>query len=1080
MDNQIALAAAENAVNRALNAHLRALFDISGYDDASEGSRYSAFQELIGALAEAVGADPVVVLALPRRGPFGAPDFQIRRGERIVGYLEVKLPDADLDQVEKTAQLCRYRELPNLILSDGYEFRLYRLGGQEPIKTARLWAPQYGQLVSPSPAQAGSVTELFRTFFEFDAAKPRGARSLAIELARRTRLLQEIVDSLLAGTYPNPPAEKRDELEALFRAFQAQLNLRFTRHEFANLYAQTLTYGLLAARFRCDEPFTRRVAFDGIPPSLGILRQLFRSILLDDSQGPFDWIFDDMVQVLAPVDLPQILAAVAADTGEDPILHFYETFLSVLDPGERKRRGVYYTRRPVVSYIVRSVHLLLERLGLEGGFAHPEAKVLDPAAGTLTFPAEIIRVAAATAKERFGIPPATICGQLLGNVYAFELMMAPYAIGHVKMNLLLSGKDYLRPLAETERFELYLTNTLEDDDEEGGENGVKGRRSKKRRGEDDGQSLLFGVERALARETAEAHRIRDEVPIRAIVGNPPYAGHSANSGRWIRDLLAGYDRPDGRHVPGYDQIDGIPLGEKNPKWLQNDYVKFLRFAQWKIDQVGSGVVGFVTDHGWLANPTFRGLRQSLRGTFETIYVLDLHGNPRLRDAQDPEPDENVFEIRQGVAIALLIKGGKGPRGVFRADLRGRRRDKEAGLASHDVTTTEWTEVTPRGPTFLFHQSNAVTESRFARHWPLPRLFPLHSAGIVTARDAFVLDLDLTTLERRIAHFRDHPLISRGEEERLGLKSTSTFRLEAAREAVRRDPDWRERYQQLLYRPFQLRHVFYADAMIERPRREVMRHLLEPDNLALIVPKQSKGDFGALVAEHPVGHKAVAAFDVNSVFPLFLYPPERQGGNLLDATSPLPNVAKDVLAALGAAHGAAPSPEALLAFVYAILYAPTYRERFREPLSRGFPCIPLPRDRETFARFSALGSRLIDAHLLRSPASGRVRLAGDHPVRLSRNRQECRDYRAAEERVVINSQGHAFTGLSPEVWGYRIGGYRVLDKWLEDRAGRSLKAPEIRDFCQIADALAATIEIEARIDAAYRGAEPDLADDAIEP
>ncbi len=1070
MDNSIGHYGEKDGAFRILNAHLRSLFDISRYDDASEGSRYPAFADLMVGLAAAVGGDranPIGVLALPRRGPVGAPDFQVRRGEEILGYLEVKLPGAPLDRIENDEQLRRYRELPNLILTDGYDFRLYRLGEQEPIKTAWLPVPESGHPVYlATAAKAAPVAELFQTFFSFAAPTPKNARALATDLARRTRFVKEIVETLLAesGTVEN--RAKEEEIKALYDAVQEQLIKSITRHEFANLYAQTLTYGLLAARHHCAGRFTRGEAFDRIPRNLGLLRDLFRSILLDDQPGPLDWILDELVQVLDAADLEGILAPQGSgDPGDsdglddDPILHFYETFLAEYDPQERKRRGVYYTRRPVVSYIVRSVHTLLEReLGLVDGFAHPEVTVLDPAAGTLTFPIEIFRVALETGRKRSGTPQATLCSQLLENVVAFELMMAPYAIGHLKMERLLDRLG--RPLKANERFRLFLADAFQEVPKK------------------QGTLPHLGLH-AIARETEAARTIREGRIVRAIVGNPPYAGHSANGGAWIRDLLAGYARPDGSHVPGYNQVDGAPLGEKNAKWLQNDYVKFLRFAQWKIDQAGSGVVGFVTDHGWLENPTFRGLRQSLRQTFETIYALDLHGNPMKRDPQATEIDENVFDIRQGVAIALLIKGGKGPRGVFRADLRGRRRAKETWLQSHDVTDTEWTEVTPRGPFFHFQTGDAALEARFSRHWPLPRLFPVHSAGIVTSRDAFVLDLDLAKLEQRIAHFRNHPLMSQGEEERLGLKETASFECSAAREALLGDPDWRERFEQLLYRPFQLRHIYYADAMIERPRREVMRHLIPPGNLALVVPKQSKGDFGALVAEHLVGHKAVAAFDINSVFPLFLYP-ESEQGNLLGPTPPLSNVAPDVLAALGAAHGAAPHPLELFAFAYAILYAPTYRECYRAPLARGFPCVPLPRDRGTFARFAALGSRLIDAHLLRSAgADSPVRLTGDHPVKLG-SRKQCRDYRPDEARVVLNAKGEAFTGLVPEVWGYRIGGYRVLDKWLEDRAGRGLKAAEIREFCQIAGALETTIEIEARIDATYREAEPSWADDTIAP
>lgn len=401
-----------------------------------------------------------------------------------------------------------------------------------------------------------------------------------------------------------------------------------TPEEFADLYAQTITYGLFAARVRAGEEFNRREAFYAIPSTIGILRDLFRFISLEDLPKQLEWIVDDIAEVLAVADVKGILHQFFHEgKGADPIVHFYETFLAVYDPEERERRGVYYTPEPVVSYIVRSLHQILkEKFGKADGLASPGVTLLDPAAGTMTFVAEAAKVAVEEFVKNYGEGGRGdfIREPILENFYAFELMMAPYAVGHLKMALILEELGY--QLGPEERFKFYLTNTLEM--------------------EELAESQLPGLA-SLAEESHKAGEVKREVPILVILGNPPYSGHSANKGPWIRSL-----------IEEYKQVDGKPLGEKNPKWLQDDYVKFLRFAEWKVAQAGQGMVGMITNHSYLDNPTFRGMRWHLMQTFDEIYILDLHGNSLKKErCPDGSPDQNVFDIQQGVAIAFFLKYG---------------------------------------------------------------------------------------------------------------------------------------------------------------------------------------------------------------------------------------------------------------------------------------------------------------------------------------------------------------------------------------------------------------------------------------
>jgi predicted helicase len=376
---------------------------------------------------------------------------------------------------------------------------------------------------------------------------------------------------------------------------------------------------------------------------------------------------DDISEVLAVADAGGILDRFYREgKGSDPIVHFYETFLAEYDPEERERRGVYYTPEPVVFYIVRSLNRLLkEKFGRSDGLAAGGVTLLDPAAGTMTFVARACQEAVREFEEKYGSGGREEFTRqhILKNYYAFELMMAPYAVGHLKMSFFLEELGHR--LSDDERFQFYLTNTLEMEELE--------------------QTRLPGMA-SLAQESHLAGEVKKRRPILVILGNPPYSGHSSNRGDWILKLIEDYKR-----------LDGKPLGEKNPKWLQDDYVKFLRFAQWKIEQMGQGLVGMITNHSYLDNPTFRGMRLSLMRTFDEIYVLDLHGNSLKREtAPDGSKDENVFDIRQGVAVAFFVRrGGSGQARVYHADLWGRWEDKYDWLLNHDVETTEWQEIRPK-------------------------------------------------------------------------------------------------------------------------------------------------------------------------------------------------------------------------------------------------------------------------------------------------------------------------------------------------------------------------------------------------
>ncbi len=1021
-------------------AYLEKLRDIVRSGDAREESFYPALADLIHQIAAATGRADVQVTILPRPTEAGNPDFRVWDGaSRIVGYIEAKPPTEELlDRIEGSEQLQRYRStFPNLILTNFLEFRLYR--NEQCVATAQLGRPFVLTALQQTPPleNPDQVWALLEQFLSFSFPRPLTAETLAVELAKRTRFLRDIVLQQLHFEEENG----KGALSGFYEAFQNFLIGSLTPEEFADLYAQTVTYGLFAARTRATDGFSRRAAFDYIPRTIGILRDLFRFISLEEFPEEMAWVVDDIAQVLAVAEVNGMMERYYREgKGADPVVHFYETFLARYDPEERERRGVYYTPDPVVSYIVRSLHLLLkEKFGKADGLASEGVTLLDPAAGTMTFVARAAEQAVREFVGKFGPGgrEAFIRNHILENFYAFELMVAPYAVGHLKMAFFLEELGH--HLQENERVRFYLTNTLDMSELEA--------------------SKIPGLS-SLAEESHKALEVKGKVPILVILGNPPYSGHSANRGEWIL-----------RQIEVYKKVDGKPLGEKNPKWLQDDYVKFIRFAQWKIEQAGRGAIGFITNHAYLDNPTFRGMRRSLMQTFDEIYILDLHGNSLKRErCPDGGPDENVFDIRQGVAISLFVKTGEKREGeprVFHADLWGRREEKYRWLEEHDVLTTPWTEIHPKPEFYLFVPRDETYLEQYSKFLSVTEIFREYQTGIIAGRDRLAIQFTPQEMWTTVLNFsRLDPELAR-EAYRLE-KDARDWKVALAQQDLRDSGPTREKIVPILYRPFDVRYTYYTGknkGFLRWAYPEFMRHMLAGENVALIIPKQHKDEFGAFVSTTIGAHKTVATFDINYYLPLFLYEPKRSERQ--------PNLRPWVFKALTEAYGFTPTPEEVFAYIYAVLYAPTYREKYADFLRLDFPRIPFTAEREVFEALAELGQRLVDLHLLRSPELDPplARFEGEGDNRVGKGKTGLR-YDPEARRVYINKSQY-FAPVPPEVWEYWIGGYQVAQKWLKDRQGRKLSVEEIRTYCRIITALARTIELQEEIDGLYTRVEENI-------
>jgi len=1027
-----------------LKTYLKEIFKIAQTGDAREESYYKALASLIENFAQSINRMETEITILPKKTGAGNPDFRIWDGKQhIVGYIEAKLPEKEnLDRIEDSEQLKRYRSaFANVILTNFFEFRLYRndkLIGRVQIGRA-LIAKQL-KLVPPVENK-DKFFDLLNKFFTFSLPRTYTPETLAEALARRTHYLREQVLLELG--------ESNGKLTGFYEAFGQHLIAGLTKEDFADMYAQTVTYGLFAASTRCKEEFTRRLAFDNIPKTIGILRDVFRFVSLEELGEQLTWVIDDITDVLGVADVKEILHRYFVEgKGSDPVVHFYETFLAEYDPKEREQRGVYYTPPEVVCYIVRSLNIILkEYFEKADGFATDLITVLDPGAGTLTFLAEAARIAVEEFVSKYGEGGKTefIKNHILKNYYAFELMMAPYAIGHLKMGFLLEELGY--KLADDDRFKLYLTNTLEL--------------------EELAESKLPGMS-SLSQESHAAGKVKKQTPILVILGNPPYSGHSANrswkldeGGKRVLTFVGGIIRD-------YYRVDGRPLEEKNPKWLQDDYVKFIRFAQWKIDQTGEGILGFITNHSYLDNPTFRGMRQSLMNSFDQIYLLDLHGNAKKKEkCPDGSKDENVFDIQQGVAVILAIKKNGLKKKVSHGDLWGLQQAKYDWLKNNNIKTTKWKKLTPKSEFYFFVPREEKLLARYQKYTKITDIFPTGSVGVVTSRDEFVINADRSELQKRIRMFRDENLPDSIIKQAFSLKDKTSWKIKDARRKVREEKNWEKQIVPILYRPFDRQWIFYNDAVIERTRKEVMRHTMQ-ENIALCVGRA--GQVVGLEKPWNIVFCAECIADLNLFyrggnvnFPLYLYPDEDLYNNNETKTYQREvNIEQGVFEALRKAYKKKPKPEAIFYYIYAVLYSNIYRQKFVEFLKTDFPRIPFCGNYDSFRAMANLGKKLVDLHLMKSKKL-------DEPVaKFEGNGDNLVTkviYDEKKKLVYINS-GRYFGPISKNIWEYQIGGYQVMDKWLKNRKGRRLALENIKHYCRIATAIKETIDTQKKIDSIY--------------
>ena len=1022
----------------------------------------------------------------------GNPDFLISKKEIPIGFIEAKDVGKDLNSKQYKEQFDRYKAaLDNLIITDYLRFQFY-------VDGDRIHEVCVGELVAGVVQSYDSefecLAELLRDFCVHIGQTIRSAERLAVFMAGKARLLENILYQALTSDEDN---NANTDLRDQFNTFKSVLIHDLTPKAFADIYAQTLAYGMFAARLHDDtlDTFSRQEAAELIPKTNPFLRKLFSHVAGVDIDDRIKLTVDNLADVFRATDVAAILQNFGKTTQtQDPIIHFYETFLKKYDPELRKGAGVYYTPKPVVQFIVRAVDdILKSEFDLPEGIADtskieidketqtPDSRtksgyktvkelvhkvqILDPATGTGTFLATIIHYIFHSKFENMSGMWSSYAEQdLLPRLHGFELLMASYAIAHLKLDMLLTETGY-QPV-KPKRLQVYLTNSLEEHNPDTG-------------------TLFAGW---LSAEANEANAIKRDAPVMIVMGNPPYNGESTNKGDWIMRLMENYKKEPG----------GIQkLKEQNSKFINDDYVKFMRYGQYFIEKNGEGILAFINPHGFLDNPTFRGMRWHLLNTYDKIFTIDLHGNMYKNEtALDGSKDENVFDIMQGVSINILVKTGEKSANqlgkVFHFDLYGLRDDKYQFLNKNNLADIDFTEVSVKAPNYFMVNKIFENEKKYLKGFSIPKFFLVNSLGLQTHRDALCIDSSEENLKNRINDFYDVSIEDKALKSKYSLKENKEWKLENQREGIFDV----EKIVKIDYRPFDCRYLYYDNKIVDRLRDNVSKHLIRKNNICLIVPRQCTSDWRyALISKNIIESNLTGTagrYGSGNFFPLYIYSNFEQDTQteLLeekDEDKPIrtPNLDPEIVADIAKAIGltftnekettaGTFAPMDILDYIYAVLHSPTYRETYKEFLKIDFPRVPYPSDADTFWQLVALGGELRQIHLLESPKlatqikalSLGYPIGGDNSVIRKMTKTsvgfEPNEADSSIGNVWLNDTQY-FTNVPLVAWEFYIGGYQPAQKWLKDRRERMLDHHDIRHYLNIIASLSLTNELMEQID-----------------
>lgn len=1020
--------------------YLQSISKKFSYEETTEIGYRTDFEDLLKEIFKSINVNRIDHDAKSDQG--NKPDFVVRKNDIPILYIEAKNIGISLDKIEESDQMSRYFGYANLVLTDYVEFRFYRNGirYEEPIKIAEI--DKHFRILTPIENNYEHLVTTLLEFTESYKEPIRSGKHLAKIMGGKAQRIRDIVCSLYGEN-----SLKDKDLSELYEAIKTMLVHDLTIKTFADMYAQTMVYGLFVARYYDNtlDDFTRQKARELIPNSNQFLKRFFDHIVGIDFKNNLKFVVDELCEVYSHADIGKLMGdyfktSRGSSENYDPVIHFYEDFLKEYDPILRKKMGAFYTPQPVVDFIVKSVDSILKKeFGLINGIADTsklsdskhKVQILDPATGTGTFISTIIREIYIHFRlhGQEGRWPAYVHNDLLPRIHGFELMMAPYTIAHLRLGIAFKKTgfwDFHRRLG------IYLTNSLENSDA-------------------NQLSIAFGLAESIAEESKQASVIKNDTPIMVVVGNPPYSGVSSNETKFANSLVERY-----KVEPG-----GKQKLQERKHWLNDDYVKFFALAESMIEKNNNGIVAMITNNGYLDNPTFRGMRWHIAKTFDKIYVLDLHGNSKKKEkAPDGGIDENVFNIMQGVGIILAIKTGKKESNqlgnVYHADLYGTQKYKFGELTK---LLPQWQQIALDPKMLYFVPKNAQGKDEYEKGVKLDELFIENVTGIVTARDKVVLDINKENLIKRIQHFADpqYPdeeirtwLFPNKKADKYKPGDSRGWKLSDARQKVFKQ-DIENNIRQIEYRPFDKRFIYYTPEMVDWGRFNFMENYLENSNIGLMICRQQK----ILGFNHILVHKGIVessyvsnrTSEIGYTFPLYIY--HKNGEKIANFNiESIKEFTKNITQNY--------QPEDILDYIYAVLHSPSYRKKYKEFLKIDFPRVPYPKDTESFKKLVEMGRELRELHLMESP------LLNDfittYPIGGS-NIVEKVTY--IDNKVFINKDQY-FGNISQPVWDFYIGGYQPAQKWLKDRKGRTLDDDDLEHYQKIIVALNKTIKIMGKI------------------
>lgn len=1023
----------------------------------------------------------VLVTNEPARFEFGAPDYILTKKDIPVGFIEAKdIGNTDLEGLKKSGnkeQFDRYKEsLENIIFTDYLDFLLYRDG--ELVTSIRIAEIKNGRIVA-KPENFSAFESFIQSFIVHTSQPIRSAKKLAELMAGKARLLYDVLEKALSSDEKN---NQNSSLKDQMYAFKEILIHDITPEGFADIYAQTIAYGMFAARLHDTslDTFTRQEAAELIPRSNPFLRRLFGYIAGPDIDDRIKWIVDNLAHIFLATDISKILKNYGKSTKmEDPIIHFYETFLSEYDSKLRKDRGVWYTPQPVVSFIVKAVDdILKSEFDLPQGLADTsktiikvdtdipdkrsvtgyrqveqevhKVQILDPATGTGTFLAETVKHIYKKFEGQEGIWSNYVDDHLLPRLNGFELLMASYAMAHLQLNLLLTEKGY-KPKMD-QRLRVYLTNSLEEYHKD--------------------TDTLFA--NWLSSEANEANRIKRDTPVMCIIGNPPYSVDSANKGKWIMDLMEDYKKEPG----GKKRLE-----ERNSKVINDDYVKFIRYAQHFVEKNKQGVIAYINPHSYLDSVTFRGMRWSLLKTFDKIYTIDLHGNAKKNEiAPDGGKDENIFDIQQGVSINIFVKTGnkKGNElgDVFHYDIYGKRDYKYSFLQENSLINIPFEKLENVAPMYFMLPKDFEGIKEYEKGFQLNKLFKINTSGIKTHRDAFVIDTKRKDLEYRISEFFN-PEIDNQTILNSNILKAKTNWLDEKRKS---DYD-SSLIKKISYRPFDDRWIYYSPDLVDRGRERIFNNTIGDGNIGLLsCRQQSTFDFQHVFITRHLADMCVVSLQTKETgyyFPLYINSENNEKQHVAQSLERVPNLNMEIVKKISknlkltftaeetGIEGTI-APINILDYIYAVLHSSTYREKYNEFLKIDFPKLPYPTDGTTFWRLVKLGKQIRQIHLLENSIVEdyitQYPVGGDNIIsrRLTKSSIGYEPLDDTKGRIWINDEQY-FDNVPLIAWEFYIGGYQPAQKWLKDRRDRELSFDDIMHYQKIIVALVETDRLMEEID-----------------